>query len=391
MSRASGQKQVNHRPNRDFDVVLDHNRIAYELERNKNLEKDLLLAFFTPEAGPQPLHHNGYTAMPPAYDMNVLAIDALDEFINDYFHEYSPTRNSSVGSAVEEDLSAKLAGSGLQSSDVQVSRVTPDLWEQFLSTGTFNHSSRSDASTSGSEKVEEIILLEPHELTDGVGVKMYLDFHAKKKKLLKNKRATKILKACGIRDRRVFGPAVVMRYKVDSQGSTEPLDCGLFNLPDVDKHAAKGRHVWEGMWMSVAAMQRNGRGALSARELSDVKLMEQVVACKTKGNELYKQRHYRRAIEEYSKGLTIHPHCTPLLLNKALMHMKLEEYEFAISDLMLVVKLQPGNEKTIYRTAQCMRRQGNPKSSIEFMLMFFNDHRSAAMYQLLKDTYESIK
>lgn len=90
MSRSPGQRQVNHRPNRDFDVILDHNRIAYELERNRNLEKDLMLAFFTPEAGPQVLHENGYTAMPDAYGMNVLALDALDDFIKDYFHNYSP-------------------------------------------------------------------------------------------------------------------------------------------------------------------------------------------------------------------------------------------------------------------------------------------------------------
>lgn len=54
---------------------------------------------------------------------------------------------------------------------------------------------------------------------------------------------------------------------------------------------------------------------------------------------------------------------------------------------MLAVSLQPGTEKAIHLTAQCMRQQGYPKSSIELMLMFLNDHRSAAIHQLPKHTY----
>lgn len=385
MERSARRRQINHRPNRDFDVTLDHNRIAYELERNKNLEKDLMLAFLTPEAGPKVLATDGYNLMPPAYDMNVLASDALDDFLKSYFEDYAPMTSSVVGSSLEEGLNTSMGA------NVQVSRVTPEMWEEFTSTGRMNHNHNHNSSEElppSSQKVEEIVLLEPHELTDGVGVKMYLDLYSKKKRLAKNKRATRLLKSCGIQEKRVFGPAVVVRYTEDSQGSMKPMDCGVWHVPELERYVNRPK-PWEGMWISVASMQQNGRGALSARELADVTKMEQVVAYKAKGNQLFKEKHYRRAIEEYSKGLGILPNCTPLLLNRALMYMKLEEYEFAMPDLMKAVNLNSKDEKTMYRTAQCMSQQGNPKSSIEFMLMYLTNHRSAAFHQLLKDTYKT--
>lgn len=58
--RSGAGKHVNHFPNRDYDVVLDHSRIAMEIERGKNLENDVLLTIMTPEGGPKHMDPSGY-------------------------------------------------------------------------------------------------------------------------------------------------------------------------------------------------------------------------------------------------------------------------------------------------------------------------------------------
>ena len=376
---------MNHFPNRDYDVVLDHSRIAMEIERGKNLQNDLLLTIMTPEGGPKHMDPSGGSVLPRVYDMNVLAADAIDDFLMDWFHSFSPMTNDIVASTLEDGWNGS-SSSGAGTGSVQISTVTPHMWDTFMSTGRIDHGSRSEILSSSSQKMEEIILLEPHKLTDDVGVKMYVDLYAREKRLLKNKRATALLKACGIKEKHVYGTAIVVKYTARGR----MVNCAEYHLPDVGRDAARGKRAWEGMWMSVASMERNGRESLSAIELANVKSMEHVVECKSKGNALYAEGHYRRAIKEYTKGLELAPGCTPLLLNRALMFMKLQEYEYALPDLGLVVTRNPREEKAVYRTAQCMKEQGNPKSSIEFLLMYLETNRSAVIASLLKETYTSI-
>ena len=386
--RSSSGQQVNHFPNRDYDVTLDHANILKALKKTDGLQNDVIVTIMTPAGGPRHQDPFSSTIAPTCYDMNVALADQdhLEMFTQDWFYGFAPMTNEVLGTSLQQTIDSTMDGFG----SIQISQVTPGMWERHMAGGTMKHKKKEHPIDPYTQKVEMLDLMGPHELMDGVGVKMCLDFYASEKGLHKNKRATRLLMACGIENRDVYGPAILVKYKENSKNEGFTLQpCRKKHVPDADSATGSDRE-WDGMWICVAKMVRNGVDSLSKSELQTVKDIEMAMECKKKGNELFAEEKYRQAIEEYSKGLKVIPDCSPLLLNRSLMYMRLKEYELAYPDLAGMMQRDPGNEKVVYRTAQCMKEQGNPKSAIEFMALWLKDNRSIAVTSLLRDTYKGI-
>ena len=381
------QRDINHCPDRDYDVVLDHERIRRILSDQRGLdEHDISLTVMTPEKGPRHLDTRGRGALPHCYDLIVSAADDFKQFTKSWFYSFSPLKNNMVG----QRMSNRWGG------NVQVSGVTPDLLSSYMGGGEVRHPDTTSNVPMSMQLVDEVILLEPHPLNDGVGVVMYLDGYAKEKGLEKNHRATRVLQQCGLNDTNVIGPAIFASFtRAAGSGTGDEAiklkGCTTNTLPDILPSQHLNARGWSSMWMCVAKMNRLGENELNETEKKAMSDLEFAMACKKCGNEIQMNRHYRKAIEEYDKGLRRLPDCKPLILNKALMHMRLAEYEFAIGDAMVALELYPGDEKAIYRVAQCMRDQGNPKSCVEFLTMCLETTRSPVLCKLLSETYDKVR
>ena len=367
-------------------MVLDHGLIKTILSDQRGLdEHDINLAVMTPERGPRHLDTRGRGALPPCYDLVVSAADDFKQFTRIWFYSFAPLKTNMVGQRL----------GNLWGGSVQVSGVTPGIFSSFMEGGQASHSDSVSNAPESMQLVDEVILVEPHPLNDGVGVAMYVDGYAKEKGLKKNERATRVLRACGLNDRELIGPALFVRFtrSAGSGSGDQSLKlqgCTTGQLLDILPSRRETARAWSSMWMCVAKMDRLGQGGLNKSEKKAISDLEYAMACKARGNEIQKNRHYRKAIEEYDKGLSRLPDCKPLILNKALMYMKLEEYEFAIGDIMAALQMYPGDDKAIYRVAQCMRDQGNPKSSVEFLTICLQTTRSAVLCKLLSETYDTM-
>lgn len=384
--RSSGSQQINHFPSRDYDVTLDHAQILRTLKKTEGIKNDIAVTIMTPEGGPR--HQDPFTStvMPTCYDMNVALADEdhLEMFTQDWFYSFAPMTNEVLGTSLQQMIDTTMDGFG----SIQISQVTPGMWGQQMAGGTMKHRKKEHAIDPSTQKVEMLDLMEPHELTDGVGMKMCLDHYATEKGLHKNKRATRLLIACGIENSDIYGPAILVRYKDNAQNAGLTLQhCRTKDVPEADTGSSRD---WDATWICVAKMVRSGVDSLTKSELATVRKLELAMESKKKGNEMFQAEKYRQAIEEYSKGIEAIPDCSPLLLNRSLMYMKLKEHEHALPDLGGMMQRDSGNEKVIYRIAQCMREQGNPKSAIELMVIWLKDHRSIAVTSLLRETYKGI-
>lgn len=76
---------------------------------------------------------------------------------------------------------------------------------------------------------------------------------------------------------------------------------------------------------------------------------QEAVALKEKGNALLKEHKFEEAIEAYTQGIEIDPQNAILYSNRAQVHIKLENYGFAIQDCDKALEIDPKFMKAYYR------------------------------------------
>ncbi|GLG97289.1 FK506-binding protein 59 [Gryllus bimaculatus] len=88
---------------------------------------------------------------------------------------------------------------------------------------------------------------------------------------------------------------------------------------------------------------------------------------KDKGNEFFKAREYKEAIEHYSSSIAIEP--SPVAYNnRAMAHIKLEQYLEALRDCNKVLELEPNNVKALHRRGIAYKHRGNYQQALDDFL-----------------------
>jgi len=73
---------------------------------------------------------------------------------------------------------------------------------------------------------------------------------------------------------------------------------------------------------------------------------------KVKGNEFFKHAKFAEAVEFYTKAIDTHsdsPKAAPYYTNRAMSHLKMENYGLALEDAKTSIRLDPSFVKGYYR------------------------------------------
>ncbi|WCJ44489.1 TPR repeat-containing thioredoxin TTL1 [Euphorbia peplus] len=130
-----------------------------------------------------------------------------------------------------------------------------------------------------------------------------------------------------------------------------------------------GTHVYMAVGRfedAVAAAEEAARLDLSNREINTlVKTARGVASARLSGNLLYKASKFVEACVAYSEGLEYDPYNSVLLCNRAACRSKLEQFEKAVGDCTIALRLQPNYSKARLRRAHCNAKMGKWEDSIE--------------------------
>ena len=97
----------------------------------------------------------------------------------------------------------------------------------------------------------------------------------------------------------------------------------------------------------------------------DNKELATLLALKEKGNELFKEKNYSNAIDEYTKCIHMAVHhkniLSTVLANRAACYLKLEQYDHCKDDCTAVLEIDGSHQKAYFRKAQAEEKLGNLK------------------------------
>lgn len=82
-------------------------------------------------------------------------------------------------------------------------------------------------------------------------------------------------------------------------------------------------------------------------------LLEDSLKFKESGNRFFQQKNYIKAIEMYSKSLENDPENWAALNNRALCHMKLDDFSLGVDDTSRIIANDKSNVKALLRRAKC--------------------------------------
>eukprot|EP01038_Epipyxis_sp_PR26KG_P004609 gene4609-6486_t len=86
---------------------------------------------------------------------------------------------------------------------------------------------------------------------------------------------------------------------------------------------------------------------------------------KNKGNDFYKDKDYRKAVEAYTKSITVNPSNALYLTNRAAAYLMLLQYKEAVDDCIAAIKLDSNNSKAFFRKATGLKGLGRLDAAIE--------------------------
>ncbi|KAJ8771627.1 hypothetical protein K2173_026804 [Erythroxylum novogranatense] len=125
---------------------------------------------------------------------------------------------------------------------------------------------------------------------------------------------------------------------------------------------------------AVTLIQQAERLDPTNREVSSVaKKTKAVASARLSGNLLFKASEFSKACVAYSEGLELEPHNSILLCNRAACRSKLGQYEKAVEDCTIALRLQPNYTKARRRRADSNAMLERWKASIQDYEMLIRD------------------
>lgn len=86
---------------------------------------------------------------------------------------------------------------------------------------------------------------------------------------------------------------------------------------------------------------------------------------KAKGNDFYKSKNYKEAIEAYSKAIALDPSNALLYTNRAAAALMTLQYKEAVQDSDQAIALDPNCAKAFFRKATALKGLGNLQGAID--------------------------
>ncbi|KAL8829115.1 MAG: hypothetical protein Q9191_002203, partial [Dirinaria sp. TL-2023a] len=90
-------------------------------------------------------------------------------------------------------------------------------------------------------------------------------------------------------------------------------------------------------------------------------------ACKAVGNKYFKAKDYAKAIQEYSKALSVEPQSVTYLSNRAAALMSANRFEEALEDSKAAEELDASNVKVMHRLARIYVSLGRPSEALDVL------------------------
>jgi tetratricopeptide (TPR) repeat protein len=125
-------------------------------------------------------------------------------------------------------------------------------------------------------------------------------------------------------------------------------------------------------------MQESDTGLLermrATTEASTVQELPPSEAAKGDGNAAFKRRDWATAVEHYSKALQLDENLTVARNNRAMAHLKLQNWREAETDCSGVLEAEPSNAKALLRRATarsddaCIQICSLPPASVSFII-----------------------
>lgn len=88
-------------------------------------------------------------------------------------------------------------------------------------------------------------------------------------------------------------------------------------------------------------------------------------AYKQAGNVFYKQRDYKKAVEQYTKAIECEPKNTTFLFNRCAAYMSWGRLEEALEDCRATDRIAPDQARTLSRMARLYTQLGNPEEALK--------------------------
>ncbi|KAM0803385.1 hypothetical protein BDR22DRAFT_886759 [Usnea florida] len=90
-------------------------------------------------------------------------------------------------------------------------------------------------------------------------------------------------------------------------------------------------------------------------------------ACKATGNKYFKAKDYPRAVQEYTKALTVEPRSVTYLSNRAAAYMSANRFEEALEDSKTADEIESQNPKVLHRLARIYTSLGRPSEALDVL------------------------
>lgn len=90
------------------------------------------------------------------------------------------------------------------------------------------------------------------------------------------------------------------------------------------------------------------------------------VQVKNKGNEYYAMEKYRAAIDKYTEAIVLKPSVSTYYTNRALCHLKLNQFDVMVKDCVTAIQLNDKNIKGYYLAGLAYMNQNEHQKGIEY-------------------------
>ncbi|KAH6566565.1 hypothetical protein BASA60_009421 [Batrachochytrium salamandrivorans] len=126
-------------------------------------------------------------------------------------------------------------------------------------------------------------------------------------------------------------------------------------IPPQSQHLLRQKRLIRGLKDRTTMHGQNGKDRIPQEDLDRI---ESALVEKEKGNEYFKRKNYKRAVQCYTKSIDLNPADVVPIVNRAMANIKLFNWEDATKDCTMGLEIQPKNVKALWRRGISRRELG---------------------------------